>query len=47
MKVIVASGNPVKQQACKKAFEMIFPEKEIEIIGKAISSGFILVLKEE
>lgn len=39
MKVIVASGNPVKQQACKKAFEMIFPEKEIEIIGKAISSG--------
>ena len=39
MKVVVASKNPVKIQACREAFEKQFPGEAIETVGLAAESG--------
>lgn len=37
--VIVASTNPVKVNAAEDGFKKMFPEEEIEVIGKSVASG--------
>jgi len=37
-KVIVASKNPVKINATKKAFESVFPEENFEVVGMEVPS---------
>lgn len=39
MKVIVASLNPAKINAARQALELLFPEREREILGIAVPSG--------
>ncbi len=39
MKVVVASRNPVKLGAAAEAFEVQFPEAEIEIVAVEVDSG--------
>ncbi len=39
MKVVVASENPVKVSATRKAFEALFPSEEIEITALSVASG--------
>jgi inosine/xanthosine triphosphatase len=38
-KVIIASKNPVKIQAVKNGFEMMFPEQDFEFAGVSVPSG--------
>ena len=37
--VIVASTNPVKMETCQQAFELVFPDEQITIEGRAVASG--------
>lgn len=37
-KVIIASKNPVKINATKKAFELVFPTEKFEFIGRKVPS---------
>src|SRR3989344_4029632 len=39
MKVAVGSKNPVKIEAVKRAFEIIWPEKKWDVLGVEVSSG--------
>ena len=39
MKVLVASTNPVKLQACQQAFENVFPLENPEVSGVEVQSG--------
>lgn len=39
MKVLVASRNPVKLQACQQAFEHVFPYVNITVAGIEVESG--------
>lgn len=39
MKVLVASRNPVKLQACQQAFEHVFPLQEVVATGMEVKSG--------
>ncbi|MCA9389412.1 MAG: inosine/xanthosine triphosphatase [Candidatus Magasanikbacteria bacterium] len=39
MKVIVASTNPVKIEVAKQAFEQVFPNERIEVMGAKSHSG--------
>ncbi|MEE4217110.1 MAG: inosine/xanthosine triphosphatase [Xanthomonadales bacterium] len=39
MKIIVASNNPVKVNACRKAFEQQFPGADLDIVSAEAESG--------
>jgi inosine/xanthosine triphosphatase len=39
MRVLVASKNPLKIQSVERAFNQVFPEEDVEIIGKKTASG--------
>ncbi len=39
MKVLVASLNPVKIDACREAFNRFFPDEELSVSGISIPSG--------
>lgn len=39
MKIAVGSNNPAKLQAVQEAFEMLFPDSEIECLGATVTSG--------
>lgn len=38
MKVLIASKNPVKINACKMAFADMYPDKEVDIVGYSVDS---------
>lgn len=39
MKIAVGSKNPVKINAVKHAFELVWPKKKFEVVGVKVSSG--------
>lgn len=39
MKVIVASGNPVKINAAKEGFQLMFPDEHLDLSGIQVPSG--------
>lgn len=39
MKIAVGSTNPTKIQAARMAFEKVFPQEKIEVVGIKVSSG--------
>ncbi len=39
MKIAVGSKNPVKIASVKEAFELVWPEEKIEVVGIEVSSG--------
>lgn len=39
MRIVVASTNPVKQEAVRRAFARMFPQEAWEILGVAVPSG--------
>lgn len=38
-RVIVASTNPVKINAARRAFERLFPDDQFEVVGEEVKSG--------
>ena len=38
-KIIVASGNPVKIESTKRAFQKVFPNETFELEGIEVESG--------
>lgn len=39
MKIVVGSENPVKIEAVKRAFRLVWPKKKWDVVGVKISSG--------